>query len=149
MDMSKEEVRRIIISDMVKKRNSIVPVIGEDTIVYKNNMLPSRCVYHIFGQAKDGSKWVSDEDLLPTFLLSHNHKEFGAIGLTDFLKENEKMLFVLGCNLPNRLSRFLWQPTWTRTAGKLSITHDKELVTASESSCMQIPLYLSIHLMSS
>ena len=30
-----EEVRRIIISDMVKKRNSIVPVIGEDTIVYK------------------------------------------------------------------------------------------------------------------
>ena len=28
-----EEIRRIIISDMVKKRNSIVPVIGEDTIV--------------------------------------------------------------------------------------------------------------------
>ena len=32
----KEEIRRIIISDMVKKRNSIVPVIGEDTIVYKD-----------------------------------------------------------------------------------------------------------------
>ena len=31
-----EEVRRIIISDMVKKRGSIVPVIGEDTIVYKD-----------------------------------------------------------------------------------------------------------------
>lgn len=30
-----EEVRRTIISDMVKKRNSIVPVIGEDTIVYQ------------------------------------------------------------------------------------------------------------------
>ena len=227
---SQEEIRRIIISDMVKKRNSIVPVIGEDTIVYKyegtgkeipfqefilnefqkkyphvvvdnavlssmkgrgyyglsllsqyyneqgrflddfmdfvsknasciklkdevfdflvtfnfpiiittvcfdiieqqlkgqiesyksiwyrlnkeNSTLPSRCVYHIFGQAKDGSKWVSDEDLLLTFLLSHNHKEYGATGLTDFLKENEKKLFVLGCNLPNWLFRFLWQPT--------------------------------------
>lgn len=32
--MQQEEVRRIIISDLVKKRNSIVPVIGEDTIVY-------------------------------------------------------------------------------------------------------------------
>ena len=31
-----EEVRRIIISDMVKKRNSIVPVIGEDMIVYED-----------------------------------------------------------------------------------------------------------------
>lgn len=34
--ISQEEVRRIIISDMVKKRDSIVPVIGEDTIVYKD-----------------------------------------------------------------------------------------------------------------
>lgn len=231
-DISQEEIREIIISDMVKKRDSIVPVIGEDTIVYQetgtgkeipfqefifnefqkkyprvevddatltsmkergyyglsllsqyyneqgrflddfmdfvsrnasciklkgevfdflvtfnfpiilttvcfdiiekqlkgkiesynsiwyrlnkeNSTLPSRCVYHIFGQAKDGSKWVSDEDLLLTFLLSHNHKEYGATGLTDFLKENEKKLFVLGCNLPNWLFRFLWQPTQT------------------------------------
>jgi hypothetical protein len=29
--------------------------------------------------------------------------------------------------------------TKTRTASKLSITHDKELVTASESPCMKIP----------
>ena len=31
---SQEEVRRIIISDMVKKRNSIVPIIGDDVIAY-------------------------------------------------------------------------------------------------------------------
>ncbi len=236
-----EEVRRIIINDMVKKRNSIVPVIGEDTIVYKdefsgkempfqefifnefhkkyphvefddtiiasmkergyyglsllsqyynergrflddfmefvsnnasciklknevldflvtfnfpiiittvcfdvieqqlkgriegyksvwyrlnkeNSTLPTRCVYHIFGQAKDGSKWVSDEDLLLTFLLSHNHKEYGATGLTDFLKETEKKLFVLGCNLPNWLFRFLWQPTQTGRNSNLKTT---------------------------
>lgn len=30
-----EEIRHII-SDMVKKRNSIVPIIGEDTIIYKD-----------------------------------------------------------------------------------------------------------------
>ena len=239
--ISQEEIRRIIIRDMVKKRNSIVPIIGEDMIVYKgkgsgeeipfqefifnefqkkyphvtvddatltsmkergyyglsllsqfyneqgrflddfmdfviknaskiklkdevldflvtfnfpiiittvcfdiieqqlkgkiesyksiwyrlnkeNSSLPSRCVYHIFGQAKDGSKWVSDEDLLLTFLLSHNHKEYGATGLTDFLKENEKKLFVLGCNLPNWLFRFLWQPTQTGRSIDLKTT---------------------------
>ena len=239
--LPQEEVRRIIISDIVKKRNSIVPVIGVDTIVYKdedtgkeipfqefilnefqkkyprvavddvaltsmkergyygltllsqyyneqgrflddfldfvsknassiklkdevfgflvtfnfpiiitticfdfieqrlkgqiesyksiwyrlnkeNSTLPSRCVYHIFGQAKDGSKWVSDEDLLLTFLLSHNHKEYGATGLTDFLKENEKKLFVLGCYLPNWLFRFLWQPTQTGRNSNLKTT---------------------------
>lgn len=88
----------------------------------ENSALPSRCVYHIFGQAKDGTKWVSDEDLLLTFLLSHNHKEYGATELTDFLKENEKKLFVLGCNLPNWLFRFLWQPTQAGRIGNLKTT---------------------------
>lgn len=237
--ISQEEVRRIIISDMVKKRNSIVPIIGEDTIVYKdkgtgkeipfqefifnqflkkyphvdvsdsdsvsmkergyyglslmsqyyerrfvddfmdfvnenrsciklkdevfdflvtfnfsiiittvcfdiieqqlkgkiedyksiwyrlnkeNCTLPARCVYHIFGQAKDGSKWVSDEDLLLSFLLSHNHNDFGAKGLTDYLKENEKKLLVLGCNQPNWLFRFLWQPTQTGRTSSMKTT---------------------------
>lgn len=234
-----EEIRRIIISDMVKKRNTIVPIIGDDTIVYKdkesgkeiplqefillefqrkypyvyvsnsdvismkdrgyyglslmsqyyerrflddfmdfvnenrsciklkdevldflvtfnfpiiittvcfdiieqqlkgkiddyktiwykfnkeNCTLPSRCIYHIFGQAKDGVKWVSDEDLLLMFLLSHNHKEYGATELTDYLKENEKKLFVLGCNLPNWLFRFLWQPTQVGRVSNLKTT---------------------------
>lgn len=97
-----------------------------ESIWYKlnkgNSTLPPRCVYHIFGQAKDGAKWVSDEDLLLTFLLSHNHKEYGAIGLTDFLKENEKKLFVLGCNLPNWLFRFLWQPTQIGRVANLKTT---------------------------
>lgn len=77
----------------------------------ENNTLPSRCIYHIFGQAKDGVKWVYDEDLLLTFLLSHNHKENGATELMTYLIENEKKLFVLGCQLPNWIFRFLWQPT--------------------------------------
>ena len=34
--ISQDEIRQIIISDMVKKRGSIVPVIGEDTIVYQD-----------------------------------------------------------------------------------------------------------------
>lgn len=237
--ISQEETRRIIISDMVKKRNTIVPIVGDDVIVYKekdsgkeipfqefilrefqkkypsvevshadivsmkergyyglslmsqyyerwfldnfvyfvnenrasiklkdevynflvtfnfpiiittvcfdiieqqlrgeiegyksiwyklnkeNCTLPSRCIYHIFGQAKDGTKWVSDEDLLLSFLLSHNHKDYGAKGLTDYLKENEKKLFVLGCNLPNWLFRFLWQPTQAGRMANLKTT---------------------------
>lgn len=76
-----------------------------------NRALQTRCVYHILGQAKDGSKWVYDEDWLLKFLLSHNNDVYSASGLTNFLKENGKKLFVLGCNLPNWLFRFLWQPT--------------------------------------
>lgn len=237
--ISQEEIRRIIISDMVKKRGTIVPIIGDDTIVYrekasgeeipfqefilrefqkkyphvevsdadvvsmkergyyglslmsqyyerrflddfmafvddnrsciklkdevleflitfnfpiiittvcfdiierhlkgsiekyesrwyklntKNDTLPPRCIYHIFGQAKDGSKWVYDEDCLLSFLLSHNDKDHGATELTEFLKENEKKLFVLGCNLPNWLFRFLWQPTQVGRNGNLKTT---------------------------
>lgn len=96
------------------------------TIWYKlkqnNSALPPRCVYHIFGQATDGSKWVSDEDLLLTFLLSHNSHDHGATGLTNYLKENEKKLFVLGCNLPNWLFRFLWQPTKVESSSSLKTT---------------------------
>ncbi|GEM_PF-2152090 len=96
------------------------------TIWYKlkqnNSALPPRCVYHIFGQATDGSKWVSDEDLLLTFLLSHNSHDHGATGLTNYLKENEKKLFVLGCNLPNWLFRFLWQPTKAESSSSLKTT---------------------------
>ena len=88
----------------------------------ENSTLPARYVYHIFGQAKDGSKWVSDEDLLLSFLLSHNHNDFGAKGLTDYLKENEKKLLALGCNLPNWLFRFLWQPTQAGRTGSMKTT---------------------------
>lgn len=34
--LSQEEIRGTIISDMVKKRNTIVPIIGDDTIVYRD-----------------------------------------------------------------------------------------------------------------
>ena len=88
----------------------------------ENITLPARCVYHIFGQAKDGSKWVSDEDLLLFFLLSHNHNDYGAKGLTDYLKENEKKLLALGCNLPNWLFRFLWQPTQAGRTSSMKTT---------------------------
>lgn len=87
-----------------------------------NRALQTRCVYHILGQAKDGTQWVYDEDLLLTFLLSHNNDVYGASGLTNFLKENEKKLFVLGCNLPNWLFRFLWQPTQTSRNSSLKTT---------------------------
>ena len=88
----------------------------------ENSVLPSRCIYHIFGQAEDGAKWVSDEDLLLSFLLSHNNNDCGAKGLTDYIKENEKKLLVLGCYLPNWLFRFLWQPTQTGRTANLKTT---------------------------
>ena len=65
---------------------------------------------------------MSDEDLLLSFLLSHNHNDYGAKGLTDYLKENEKKLLALGCNLPNWLFRFLWQPTQAGRTGSMKTT---------------------------
>lgn len=38
------------------------------------------------------------------------------------MKENEKKLFVLGCNLPNWLFRFLWQPTQVGRINNLKTT---------------------------
>jgi hypothetical protein len=38
------------------------------------------------------------------------------------LKENEKKLLALGCNLPNWLFRFLWQPTQTGRTGSMKTT---------------------------
>lgn len=87
-----------------------------------DSKLHLREVYHIFGQAKDGSKWVYDEDTLLSFLLAHNSKDNGATGLVDYLQENEKKLFVLGCSLPNWLFRFLWQPTQVGRTGNLKTT---------------------------
>lgn len=43
--ISQEEVWRIIISNMMKKRNSIVPVIGEDTIVYKDEVIDQEFLF--------------------------------------------------------------------------------------------------------
>lgn len=79
-------------------------------------------VYHIFGQADDGKKWVYDEDMLLTFLIAHNSKDNSATGLIEYLKENEKKLFVLGCNLPNWLFRFLWQPTQNGRTSNMKTT---------------------------
>lgn len=46
--ISQEEVRRIIINDMVKKKNSIVPVIGEDSIVYLDEKIGKEIPFQEF-----------------------------------------------------------------------------------------------------
>ena len=65
-----EEVRRIIISDMVKKRNTIVPVIGEDTMVY-SLCIPSIHLWLSYGALKwirsafkEGSRAMRSDTLL-------------------------------------------------------------------------------------
>ena len=63
-NISQEETRRIIISDMVKKRNSIVPVIGEDTIVYKD---------------KDSGKEIPFQE----FILNEFQKKYPRVEVSD------------------------------------------------------------------
>ncbi len=99
------------LKNQVERYESIWYKLNKENRNFKINSKIKRCVFHIFGQAKDGTKWVYDEDLLLKFLLSHNNQVYSAVELTDYLKENDKKLLVLGCNLPNWLFRFLWQPT--------------------------------------
>ena len=63
---SQEEVRRNIIKDMVKKRNSIVPVIGEDTIVFPFALLwlSYRTLKWIRSAFKEGLKVMQRDTLL-------------------------------------------------------------------------------------
>ncbi len=51
--ISQDEIRRIIISDMVKKRNSIVPVVGEDSIAF-----PFCAHLILVWLSRDNLKWI-------------------------------------------------------------------------------------------
>ena len=47
-NISQGETRKIITNDMVKKRNSIVPIIGEDTIVYQDKDTGKEIPFPVF-----------------------------------------------------------------------------------------------------
>ncbi len=47
-NISQGETRKIIINDMVKKRNSIVPIIGEDSIVYQDKDAGKEIPFPVF-----------------------------------------------------------------------------------------------------
>ena len=74
-----EEIRRIIISDMVKKRNTIVPIIGDDTIVYKDKEsgkeIPLQEFILLEFQRKYPYVYVSNSDVI-------SMKERGYYGLS-------------------------------------------------------------------
>ena len=63
MDTNKEDVRRYIISDMVKKRNSIIPVIVEDTYFF-GVPLSYGALKLIRSAVEEGSKVIQGNTLL-------------------------------------------------------------------------------------
>lgn len=69
-----------------------------------------RTVYHIFGLAANGAKWVTGEDDLLNFV--HDLHGDGATDLKKYIKADNKIkaLFVIGCNLPDWLFRFFLYP---------------------------------------
>ena len=66
--ISQEETRRIIISDMVKKRGTIVPIIGDDTIVYREKNSSEEIPFQEFILQEFQKKYphveVSDTDVV-------------------------------------------------------------------------------------
>ena len=93
---SQEETRRTIIKDMVRKRNSIVPVIGEDTIVY-----PLALLWLSYGALKwirsafeEGLKVMRRYTLLMNIsLLVH---EAGLVAQRDYYQHIEHILISKG-----------------------------------------------------
>ena len=67
-------------------------------------------VYHIFGKAADGWKWVCDEDSLLEFLHNIQGGDYSCNNLYSSLAEKPGRLMVLGSHLPDWIFRFLWFP---------------------------------------
>ena len=62
-----EEIRRIIIRDMMMKRNSIVPIIGEDTVVFEDKEAGKEIPFQefIFNQFQRKYPCVAVDDATP------------------------------------------------------------------------------------
>lgn len=68
-------------------------------------------VYHLFGDAESTwPNWVHDDVSLLTFMHCLHESKTSPVGLTDYLKENEKLLLILGCKLPNWFFQFILYP---------------------------------------
>lgn len=97
-------------------------LIEKELLQYKSISYPSvsgnreklneneRTVYHIFGLAANGAKWVTGEDDLLNFV--HDLHGEAATDLKQYIKATNKIkaLFVIGCNLPDWLFRFFLYP---------------------------------------
>lgn len=78
------------------------------------NPLPiGKNVYHIFGTAKESYNWVYDERRLLDFMHSLHEKDYMAENLVNPIRNAQKRMMVLGCNMPDWLFRFLWYPIYS------------------------------------
>ena len=85
----------------------------------KNNRTEYTCelnpkgtvVYHLFGDAESTRpNWVYDDVSLLAFMHCLHESGTSPVGLTDYLRENEKLLLILGCKLPNWSFQFILYP---------------------------------------
>lgn len=110
--ISQEEIRRIIISDMVKKRNSIVPN-------FPLTSMKERGYYGLSLLPQYSNKQGRFLDDFMDFVCK-NASDIKQ--KSEVMREIKKKLFIHGCNLPNWLFRFLWQPTQTGRNSNLKTT---------------------------
>ena len=111
--ISQEEIRRIIISDMVKKRSSIVPVIGEDTIVrffYVSLVLFSLSFIALkWSTIKEGSKAMPRYTLLRN--IGSSAYEASLLAPQTYVQEAMNLCFnnwfnKIDCGLNSRISYY-------------------------------------------
>ena len=80
----------------------------------KDSELPSRCVYHLFGEAKSGDEhWGYNDKQVLAFLRSIYSKDYEPIHLFEYIqKPKRKTLLFLGNNTPDWLFRFILVPIY-------------------------------------
>lgn len=86
---------------------------GEDKTKYKEKLSPKgkTIVYHLFGNAeKPRPDWVFSEKQLLKFIHCLHDRDSSPSGLTRFLKEQSKLLLILGSKLPNWFFQFVLYP---------------------------------------
>lgn len=79
----------------------------------KDSELPSKCIYHLFGEAKSDENWGYNEKLVLRFLRSIYSKHYEPIHLTTYIQTpKRKTLLFLGNDTPDWLFRFILVPIY-------------------------------------
>lgn len=89
-----------------KKDTDTQPTISE---------LPSKCIYHIFGEANfSRAEWGYNDRRVLEYLKSACSSEFAMEKLTSYISNKKKVLLFLGNDAPDWLFRFILTPIYGR-----------------------------------
>ena len=86
--------------------------------------LPSKCIYHIFGEAScNRAEWGYNDRRVLEYLKSACSSEFAMGKLTSYINNKKKVLLFLGNDTPDWLFRFILTPIYGRNVYDIGIDY--------------------------